>query len=121
MGWPLQDRCSSDWSAWKHFGCSRPKLESGLHQQGHHQTILKGLAFTSSTSSPHQFPMFPMDVAEDKDGLPRKVVGTSVVAVVDFGEEGGQFVCVLCAPWRNAVASWKIWKASHVMASHVMP
>lgn len=65
--------------------------------------------------------MFPMDVAEDKDGLPRKVVGTSVVAVVDFGEEGGQFVCVLCAPWRNAVASWKIWKASHVMASHVMP
>lgn len=24
----------------------------------------------------------------DKDGLPRKVVGTSCVAVVDFGEEG---------------------------------
>ena len=25
---------------------------------------------------------------KDKDGLPRKVVGTSCVAVVDFGEEG---------------------------------
>ena len=49
--------------------------------------------------------MFP-DVAKDKDGLPRKVVGTSVVAVVDFGEEGGQFLCTAHSD-RAAVASWK--------------
>lgn len=29
-----------------------------------------------------------MHRAKDKDGLPRKVVGTSCVCVVDFGEEG---------------------------------
>ena len=50
--------------------------------------------------------MFPMDIAKDKDGLPRKVVGTSVVAVVDFGEEGGKFRGVLCILEGSGGFTW---------------
>eukprot|EP00438_Fugacium_kawagutii_P009923 Skav216416 [mRNA] locus=scaffold457:627719:632279:+ [translate_table: standard] len=80
----LADSCN--WASHGHHG---PRQGSG-NEAAYKKLVQGPLTYEMNLLlwQPRGHSLYRVAPAEDKDGLPRKVVGTSCVAVVDFGEEG---------------------------------